>query len=106
MTSKTALYFIPPNICHSHKYESHFPWLHFRSLPVVNVILEVTIADTKLEFLEKGAIFHNIQGIENVATAQFRHSEAIMHEFFERHSLRDVVKTVRCVQLLVFFVIN
>ena len=53
----------------SHEDKSHVARVHFWSFPVVNVILKLTIADTELEILEKGAVFHDVQSVENVAPA-------------------------------------
>ena len=52
-----------------HKHDSHLLCLDFRSLPVINVILKVPIANTKLEILEEGIVFHDVQRVENVASA-------------------------------------
>lgn len=56
---------------------SHLLWCHAGTLPIVQVILQVPVPDPKLQLLQEGFVFHEIQCIEDVESFLQRQDKAI-----------------------------
>jgi hypothetical protein len=60
-----TIFLIPRNSLQ--EYNAHLVGRHFGAGPIVNVVLEIAIAHAKFEFLQKRAIFHEIERVKHVA---------------------------------------
>lgn len=56
---------------------THLLWCHAGTLPIVQVILQVPVPDPKLQLLQEGFVFHEIQCIEDVESFLQRQDKAI-----------------------------
>ena len=48
------------------QHQPHVLGAHLGALPVVEVVLEVPVADAKFQVLEEEVVLHDVQGIKNV----------------------------------------
>jgi len=65
---------------HSLQNQPDFGWLHFRTSPVVEVILQVPIANAKLQLLQKFTVLHEIEGIEDIKVLFLGKHQSVSHE--------------------------
>lgn len=94
------------NNCILQQHEPHVVRLHGRTLPVVQVILQESIARTKQQLVEDSFVFHQIQGIEHIGTFVAGQNQQILHQIFHRHGRGHVVIGIHRVQLVVQRVVD
>ncbi|KAG8139863.1 hypothetical protein E2320_002627 [Naja naja] len=98
---------------------THLFCSHAGAFPIVEVILQVSITNSKFQLFQEGLVFHKIQGIENIKTLlqkeavkenlkqtkkethQFGQYESIIHEVNKRCFGVDIVERIGCLQTLV-----
>lgn len=48
--------------------EGHLVRTHFRTHPVVQVVMKACVINAELELLQKTAVIHHVEGRENITT--------------------------------------
>jgi len=86
--------------------EAHFVVRHLRALVVVQVVLEVTITNMELEFLEECLVLHDIEGVEDVKVLLHSKNGGIVHKLSEAVLSGNVIVAVGRLQNVVFGVTN
>eukprot|EP00041_Stephanoeca_diplocostata_P000933 m.17917 g.17917 ORF g.17917 m.17917 type:complete len:110 (-) comp11336_c0_seq1:1657-1986(-) len=72
---------------------------------IVEIVLEIAVPATKVQFLEKLTVVHEIKRIEHIETFVRGENQRIAHQLRQRSACGDIVEAVRRFELLVTWVI-
>jgi hypothetical protein len=81
-------------------------WGHARTLPIVQIVLQISISDAELQHLEELPVVHQVEGVEHVEVQLFGGDEGVVHQFHPRRLPRHVVERVGRLQRLVHRVVH
>jgi len=86
-----------PNLAHgrnSEQHEANLVRIGRWATPIVQIVLQIAVANPKFEILQKFVIVKNVECVENVKVLEFGQNECIVHQLLEWRFRVEVVVAV------------
>ena len=77
-----------------------------RAAPVVQVVVEGSIADAEFELGQEALVLHEVQGVEHIHVHVLGRDEHVVHQAFQLDRRGNVVERIRRMECLVLGVAN
>ena len=103
-TTETAIQDFGPAT--SQQHEPNLTSSHLGTHPIVNVVLQMAVADPELEVFEHVTVFHDVKRVEDIKVLLLGENKQVVHQLLKRHGSGDVVVRVSRVQHIVLLMPN
>lgn len=75
--------------------------MHARTAPVIQIVLQITVANAELQFGEELLVLHQVERIEHIVVVVLRRDQRIVHQVHPRRLRGHIVERVRRLHALV-----